>query len=83
MCAKIVQRGRGEKEAAQGSTFSAGHEPPQDGSFGEGFEPNQSRAFGVGHERTQDSAFGDGASAPKPTPGIGEEGARSSRVRAR
>ena len=34
----------------------------------------------MGHRPSQDSAFGEGASPPKPTSGIGEEGARSPRV---
>ena len=38
VCAKIVKRGRGEREPIQGSMFSAGHEPNQDSAFGEGFE---------------------------------------------
>ena len=83
VCAKIVKRGRGERGPTQGSMFSAGYEPTQDSAFGEGFESTQSCAFDVGHEPTRGSAFGEGASPPKPTPGIGEEGARSPRVRTR
>ena len=63
--------------------FGAVHDPTQDSAFGEGFESPQSCAFGVGHEPTQDSSLSEGASPPKPTPGNGEEGARSPRVRRR
>ena len=42
VCAKIVKRGRGEREPTQGSMFNAGHEPTQDIAFGEGFESTQS-----------------------------------------
>ena len=63
--------------------FCTDHEPTQDSASGEGFESTQSCAFDVGQDPTPSSALIEAASAPKPTPGIGEERARSPRVRRR
>ena len=45
-------------------------------------EPTQGSMFSAGHEPTQDGAFDKGHDSTQ-TPGIGEEGVRSPRVRRR